>query len=175
MNSIVNVSFNVSFVFQADSIGEVFNLLKDIYESNNDNSLENFNSYDEYVKYHTDRMMVEAKESKRVQPAPFTLVDVDSKSKISLLHYGDYSNSINFNDIQFSKYQTDSLLEIVACLNPELTDEDLSKLDIEKVKQLIEGNIILLTDNDLIPCEIFNKIYDNCVNHFNAFKQTVRL
>lgn len=66
-------------------------------------------------------------------------------------------------------------MEIVACLYPELTDDDLSELTIERVKELIKGNAILLTDNNLISEDKFNDLYDKCKNHFNAFKQTVRM
>lgn len=175
MNSIVNVSFNVSFVFKALQISEVFNFLKEIYNSKGDNSLDKFKTYEEYVEYNKGRIKSERESKCAVKAAPFTLVDVDSKDNIALIHYGEYENTNDFNSLQFSPFQTDSLIEIVACLNPELSDNDLQNLSIDSAKEHIGGNIILLTDNKLIPDVIFDKIYEKSVNHFNAFKQVVRL
>lgn len=89
MNSIVNVSFNISFVFKS-SVDDLFDMIKEIYKSHNDDSLSRFEKYKDYVSEHIKRMESEAKSTGRVHPAPFTLVDIDSDESISLLHYGDY-------------------------------------------------------------------------------------
>lgn len=86
-----------------------------------------------------------------------------------------YEDTNEFNALQFSPFQTDSLIEIVACLNPELSDNDLQNLSIDSAKEHIGGNIILLTDNKLIPDDIFDSIFEKSVNHFNSFKQVVRI
>lgn len=174
MNSIINVSFNVSFIFKSLQISEVFDLVKGIYESSGDSSLSEFKTYSDYVKYHKDRLRLEKVNNNGVvKAAPFTLVDIESKDKIALIHYGSYEDTNEFNALQFSPFQTDSLIEIVACLNPDNTDEDLKRITIDSAKKDIGGNIILLTDNKLIPDVIFNKIYEKSVNHFNSFKQVV--
>lgn len=87
-----------------------------------------------------------------------------------MLHYGDNSRAVDYNGVPYHKYHVDCLHEIVACLNQDMTDEELAPISKERAKELIGGNIILLTDNNLIPVEIFEKVYDACQNHFNSFK-----